>query len=106
MSDPFALRHAPAHITPATGRVLAFDLADMDDQARASWLAVYELGARDGWARGYQAAEDDLAAIQRRAHDVVQALAKNSTYDALADRRGDHARAERQRAILHERGIA
>lgn len=93
-------------ITTAAGRVLEFDLNRMTDDARASWLSVYELGLRDGWARGYEAAEADLAAVQARAHASVQQAARTPSYDELCDRRGEHERAERQRAILHERGIA
>lgn len=93
-------------LTTYTGRVLEFDLNRMTDDARASWLAVYELGARDGWQRGYEAAEADLAAVQARAHASVQQAARTPSYDELCDRRGEHERAERQRAILHERGIA
>lgn len=92
--------------TTATGRVLAFDLATMTDDARAAWLAVYELGVRDGWARGYQAAEDELAAIQRRAHVVAREAARGEPYDVLADRRGEHSRAERYRQLMRDRGIA
>lgn len=89
-----------------TGRVLSFDLDKMTDDARASWLAVYELGARDGWHLGYAAAEEDMAALWRRAHGIAQEAARGVPYDVLADRRGEHDRAERQRAILRERGIA
>ena len=99
-------RQQPATVTSAAGRTVAYNLADMTPDARASWLAVYELGCRDGYARGYEAAEADLAAIQRRAHAVVQQAARAVPYDVLCERRGEHARAERQRAILRERGIA
>jgi len=92
-------RHQPATVTGATGRTVAYDLAEMTPDARASWLAVYELGCRDGYARGYAAAEVDLAAIQRRAHATVQDIARGLPYDVLCERRGEHDRAERQRAI-------
>lgn len=93
-------------VTTATGRILGFDLAAMTDDTRASFLAVYELGCRDGWARGYAAAEEDLAEIQRRAHAVVQSAARTDPLDVLAERRGEPHRAERHRQTLRERGIA
>lgn len=99
-------RQQPATITGATGRTVAYDLAAMTPDARASWMAVYELGARDGWERGYQAAEDDMATLWRRARDVVQSIAQTPPYDLLAERRGEQHRAERQRQTLKERGIA
>lgn len=81
------MRAQPATVTSATGRTVAYDLASMTDDARASWLAVYELGARDGWARGYEAAEEDMAALWRQAHATVQAIAKQPTHDELTARR-------------------
>lgn len=99
-------RRQPATVTSSTGRTVAYDLTAMTEDARASWLAVYELGVRDGWARGYEAAEADAAEVHRRAHAVVQAAARDLPYDALAERRGESDRAERQRATLRERGIA
>ena len=99
-------RSQPATVTSATGRTVAYDLAQMTDDARASWLAVYELGVRDGWQLGFTAAEEELAEIQRRAHAQVQAAARAVPYDVLAGRRGEPARAARQRELLRERGIA
>lgn len=86
-ADVMAARNAPTRTATYTGRVLNFDLATMTDDARASWLAVYELGVRDGWGRGYQAAEDDMATQWRRAHAVVQQAAKHPTHDELTARR-------------------
>lgn len=99
-------RQQPATVTGSTGRTVAYDLGAMSDDARASWMAVWELGLTEGWNRGYQAAEDDMAARWRHAHAVTQAVAQTTPYDVLADRRGEHDRAERQREILRERGIA
>lgn len=92
-------------VTTYTGRTLEFDLAQMTPDARASFLAVFQLGAEAGWHDGYRAAEEDLAAIQRRAHAVVQAAARSLPYDALAERRGEHHRAERQRELLRQQGV-
>lgn len=99
-------RHGPATITTHTDRVLEFDLTQMTDEARASWLAVYELGVRDGWARGYEAAEDDMAAHWARAHAIIQAAARHEPYDVLADRRGEHTRAQQHRTLLQALGVA
>lgn len=93
-------------VTTYTGRTLEFDLAQMTPDARASFLAVFQLGAEAGWHDGYRAAEEDLAAIQRRAYAVVQAAARTEPFDALAERRGEPARAARQRELLRDRGIA
>lgn len=93
-------------VTTATGQRIEFDLAGMPANAQAAWLAVYELGVRDGWSRGYAAAEAEFAELHRRAHAVVHEAAGREPYDVLADRRGDHRRAHRQRELLAERGIA
>lgn len=98
-------RTALAAVETGAGKILAFDLNAMTDDARASWLAVYELGCRDGFTRGYEAAEKDAAEIHRRAHAVVQAIAERDPYDVLAERRGEHRRAERQRQLMRERGV-
>ncbi|PYF99252.1 hypothetical protein SAMN05216184_108134 [Georgenia satyanarayanai] len=99
-------RQQPATVTSATGRTVAYDLGTMSDDARASWMAVYELGMQAGWQMGYDAAEADLSAIQRRAHATVQDVARGLPYDVLCERRGERHRAERQRQTLKERGVA
>lgn len=106
-------RQEPATVTTATGRVLGFELAQMTEDARASWLAVYELGCRDGWERGYAAAEVDMAALWHQAHATVEHFAKQPTRDELAtarERRLEEYQAAVREGRLHrhivgERGI-
>src|SRR5690625_865812 len=81
-------------------------LTEMTPRAQAIALAYYEAGARDGWARGYAAAEADLAAIHRAAHGIVQQAARAPDYAELCERRGEPGRAQRQREILKKRGLA
>lgn len=82
-------------------------LQNMTHTARAVWLEAYELGSTEGWQRGYEAAEADLAALQRRAYAVVKNAAHRDSlpFDQMCERRGEHARAERQRQLLTERGV-
>ena len=81
-------------------------LNTMTPRAQRIALAYYERGHQDGWGRGWDAAEAEAAAIQRAAHAVAQQAAKTPTFADLCERRGQHTRATRQRAILTERGIA
>jgi hypothetical protein len=78
-----------------------------DDGPRAfdAWLAVYELGCRDGHARGYAAAEAEFAARHRAAHAAVQHIARQPGYLELCERRGEPDRALAHRNLLAERGI-
>lgn len=80
-------------------------IQNMTPRARGIWLEAYELGAAEGWRRGYGAAEADLAALQRQAHAVVQQAARGIPYAQLCERRGEHARAQRQRQILQDRKV-
>ena len=68
------------------------------------WASGYARGLEDGRRQ----AEADMAATWAETARRVQALAKDTAapYDALAERRGEHDRAERQREILRERGVA
>ncbi|MCI1788619.1 MAG: hypothetical protein LKI58_11270 [Actinomyces sp.] len=61
-------------------------------------------GFNDGYAVGYRMALDRMAEAQRVAATGVRA--DIPAYADLCDRRGDHARAQVQRGLLRERGIA
>lgn len=83
-------------------------LAEMSGWGRVVATAYFAAGRAEGYAAGYAAAEADIAALQRRAAAVAHELGSPRAvpYAELADRRGEHAAADRQRAILRERGIA
>jgi hypothetical protein len=70
-------------------------------------LAWYEAGLDHGIALGRRQVEDELAAewAALRAQ-VMPRLRSLVPYADLADRRGQHDRAERQRRTLRERGVA
>lgn len=80
-------------------------IPNMTPRARGIWLEAYELGAAEGWRRGYDAAEADAQAVHRQAHAVVQQAARSIPYAALCERRGEPHRAQRQRRLLTERGV-
>lgn len=65
----------------------------------------YRHGERDGFERGQRAAWERLDALQAYAASVSRMVATRPSYADLAERRGEHDRAERQRAILRTRGI-
>lgn len=74
--------------------------------ARTIVLAWYEAGVTDGIPLGRRQVEDELAAEWAQLRADVLPVTQRRPFDQLADRRGQHERAERQRAILRERGIA
>lgn len=68
-------------------------------------LAYYSSGFAAGLAEGRREAEVEATArwAGMRAH--VRMIAATPSYADLAERRGEPDRADRQRAILRERGI-
>lgn len=86
----------PTYVTPG--------LDEMTPHGQTIALEWYGLGYRDGHARGYQAAQDDMAALQRRQVQVARQAAQAGPYSALCDLRGDREGAQRARA--HEQRIA
>jgi hypothetical protein len=72
------------------------------DGARDQGASDYRRGHADGYAE----AVDDLARLQREAVRSARASISGPDFAALANLRGDHARADAQRAILRDRGIA
>ena len=71
----------------------------------AAW---YASGLDAGIELGRRQAEAELDAVWNATARRVQALGKPESvpYDQIAERRGEHRRAERQRQILRERGVA
>jgi len=94
---------------------VALDLATMSPRERAVFMAGYETGYLERMEReerSYARAIEDLAAHYVRMIALNEEIERNlaSTvagvpFAELCERRGDHARAERQRRILRERGI-
>jgi len=94
---------------------VALDLATMSLRERAAFMAGYETGyleRMDREGRTYAQAIEDLAAHYVRMVALNEEIERNlaSTvagvpFAELCERRGDPARAERQRRILRERGI-
>lgn len=86
------------------------DLWAMAPRAQTIALEWFEAGVSvgyaDGVAQGRQAAEQELAAIQRAAVASARVTANSVPFDVLAERRGEHDRAAAHRALLRERGVA
>lgn len=70
----------------------------------SAWTGAHREGLNEGYAQGYRAALDTEARAQREALRGIPL--DGDSYANLADQRGEHDRAERQRQILTERGIA
>ena len=97
---------------PDLGRHLLFarPLAELSVQGRADAWEFYRLGSiqgleqgrAEGYREGYQAAEADMAALQRHAVAVVRS--HEPSYPVLARRRGDFARADRAEARARKLG--
>lgn len=81
-------------------------LATMNARGTTVAVAYYEAGLEHGWALGFRAAEEEFAHLHRRAHEVVQHAARTPTFAELCERRGEPDRAEANRALLRDRGIA
>jgi hypothetical protein len=86
-------------------------------RGKAAFVAfhAYEVGLEAGrsqrpsttdYVLGYSDAEADMAAVQRQAVAMARQSIKYPPFDVLTDLRGDHERAEAQRALLRERRIA
>ena len=72
----------------------------------ADTLAWYEFGVLHGIAIGRQQVEDEWRGRQAVSAAIARQIASWGPYDELAERRGDHDRAQTQRRILAERGIS
>lgn len=92
----------------------------------AAWLHGYDAGHNvgrhdgrtEGWREGYAAALQDVharvaaeveqrwAALHAVGAETARQVADREPFDVLADRRGQHDRAARQRALLQARGVS
>lgn len=81
-------------------------LPELNEKGRAIVLeyygAGYAAGLVDGRAREAEVYRQEWAALG----DLCRDLAKREPYADLAERRGQHDRAEAQRTLLRERGIS
>ncbi|KAE8762449.1 hypothetical protein [Georgenia thermotolerans] len=77
-------------------------LVELAPETRTIAEAYFEIGRCEGWCAGYAAAEAD---DERRWGQLARLLRGGVPYDELCERRGEHARAVRHRALMRERGI-
>ena len=80
-------------------------LAELSPSATELALAYYEAGLEHGYQLGYRQAEADYDEAGAAFARLVRRAAAGPQYDELCDRRGEPARAERQRDLLRERGL-
>ncbi|QOR69138.1 hypothetical protein IM660_10365 [Ruania alkalisoli] len=80
-------------------------LASMTPRAQTIALAYYSAGVLRGIEIGRGHAEDEQAELDRRAAAVVAVAADGVPLDVLAERRGEHAHAERVRDRLRRNGV-
>lgn len=87
----------------------ALDWFDAGDEAG------FLRGLQEGYRAGYDAGRSDEASAREAVDEASRAaahrahaafLARLTPWDELAERRGEHDRAARQRALLAARGIA
>lgn len=83
-----------------------FDLARMTPEARALWLSAYEVGYGQGIDAGRRQLEAEWRGSMEVSAAIARQVAASVPFDELAERRGQPARAERQRDLLRERGVA
>lgn len=81
-------------------------LNEMNARGREVAHAFYEAGYVAGIADGRAELEREHTDGHALAALIARQAAAHGPYDVLADRRGHHERAERQRTILKERGIS
>jgi hypothetical protein len=86
--------------------VTDLDLARADPQSRTAYLDAYAVGYLDGLDAGRRELENEWRGLMGVSAAVARLIAEAGPYADLADRRGDHERAARHRALLAERGIA
>lgn len=113
--EPDSNRDDATILPHRTPEAVALDLATMPARERAAWLSGYETGWVHRMARehaDYTQAIEDIAARYVRMvaldEEIERTLAetiRRGPFAAACDRRGDVARAARQRVVLRERGI-
>lgn len=97
----------------STVRHQAFTVADAaipapNELSARGWAiasAYYQNGLLDGIEIGRQQIEDEWRGRQAVSAAIARQIASWGPYDQLAERRGDHERADVQRALLRERGV-
>lgn len=72
----------------------------------AAEMAWFEAGLVEGIEIGRRQLEDEWRGTMQAGAEVARRVASAGPYAALCDRRGEPERAERQRHILAERGVA
>jgi hypothetical protein len=72
----------------------------------ADAMGWYESGVVAGIAMGRKGLEDEWRGRQEVSAAIARQIATSGPYADLADKRGQHDRAERQRAILRARGVS
>lgn len=81
-------------------------LESMHPQARAICLAWFQAGVEEGVRLGRQQSEDEWRGAMEVSAAIARQVAAREPFAVMADRRGQPERAERQRALLRERGVA
>ena len=76
------------------------------EHAHVLHLPSYELGVVHGTGIGRQQLEDEWRHSHEISAAVARQIAEHGSYADLCERRGEPDRAERQRRIVRERGIA
>jgi hypothetical protein len=74
-------------------------------RARQTWIDAYGIGYLEGLEAGRRQVEDEWRGLDQVSVAIARQVAERVPFDQLADRRGQHDRAERQRSLLRERGV-
>jgi hypothetical protein len=80
-------------------------LESISPRARDVCLAWYQAGLEDGVRLGRRQVEDEWRGAMTVSAAIARQVAAREPFAVLADRRGQPERAERQRALLRERGV-
>lgn len=82
------------------------DISTMTPRAQHISMRLWESGYSWGYRAGYDAARAEQDALDAKCAGLGTMLSKSPSYAELAERRGQHDRAEQQRRTLADRGIA
>jgi hypothetical protein len=94
---------------PDTTHVVTCDIPTLDElspRGRDIASAYMESGVVVGISMGRQQIEDEQRGRMEVSAAIARQIATSGPWDVLAGLRGDHVRADAQRAILRDRGIA
>lgn len=81
-------------------------LDQLPAKAQEIVLAYYESGAREGYVRGWNAAQEAERAAWRAVAVTWGRPSQRSTFAELCERRGEPEKAAAHRRLLAERGIS